>query len=139
MALQANDYALGFGSERACISVLSNYFTKPLFRNGRYDPFDFTDEAKTVYVELKTRRVNHDAYPTTLIGANKISHCTDANKQYWFAYCYQDGIYIIQYKKELFDTFETNPEYKRGNRSDCANNNSQNVVYIPVYHLMKIA
>ena len=138
MASQANDYLLGFGSERRCISLLGNFFTKPFFSNGRYAPFDYSDEAKTIYVELKTRRINHDTYPTTIIGANKVEQCNDPTKQYWFAYCYQDGIYVIQYNKELFDTFETNPEYQRSNRSDTMNN-SQHVIFIPIHHLAQIA
>ncbi len=138
MATQANDYLLGFGSERKCISLLGNFFAKPLYSNGRYAPFDYSDEGKTIFVELKTRRISHDAYPTTIIGANKVAQCTDPTKQYWFAYCYQDGIYVIQYNKELFDTFENNPEYQRGVRSDTANN-SQNVIFIPIHHLVRIA
>jgi hypothetical protein len=98
---------------------------------------DYTNEAKTVYVELKTRRVKSNQYPTTIVGVNKINFCKDADKNYYFAFCFEDGLYAIKYDKELFDTFERNTNYWRGARAGCANV-QQSVIHIPVDKLVRV-
>jgi hypothetical protein len=88
-------------------------------------------------VELKSRRIRHDKYPTALIGLNKVEACNDENKDYYFVYCYDDGVFYIKYDKETFLKFERNYEYRRGDRSDCYNYASK-IVYIPVEKLVKL-
>ena len=95
---------------------------------------DYTNETNTTYVELKTRRIRHDAYHTALIGANKIAFCSDPLKTYFFVFCYLDGIYYIKYDAAVFATFERSDNYYRGARPDCSNS-VQSVVYIPINRL----
>lgn len=130
MATQVADLAFGGISEARNMGLLERHLSVPLTRQGHWDVFDYANEGKTVYVELKTRRIAHDRYPTAIIGRNKVDWCVDPTKQYWFAYCYTDGIYVIKYNKELFDTFQRDDNYTRGERADCPNN-AQRVVYIP--------
>jgi len=130
MATQARDLLLGRGSEWECRGVLERHLDTHLIPQGTYDIFDFVNDNKTVYVELKTRRIAHDRYDTAIIGTNKVDWCTDPNVEYWFAYCYTDGIYVIKYDKELFDTFERQDDFLRGARSDCSNN-PKRIVLIP--------
>jgi hypothetical protein len=87
-------------------------------------------------VELKTRRIRHNEYPTALIGKNKIDFCSDPTKSYYFVYSYKDGLFAIKYNKDLFDTFETSA-YKRGDRDDAPAIENV-VVYIPHQHLHRI-
>lgn len=134
---KADDLAFGFASETRNISTLSAFFKTDLKHNGIHAVLDWTNSAKTIYVELKTRRIKHDAYPTTLIGLNKVMACKDEGVQYWFCYAYEDGLYAIQYEKTLFDTFRTEHNYQRNKRPD-SNDNPSAVVHIPVHLLKKI-
>lgn len=130
------DLEFGTKNEVTIHSTLENAFKKQLIRRGGYSTFDY-DDGGTFFVELKTRRINHDAYPTTLIGANKVSVAShNPSKKYWFCFSYLDGLFGIEYDKELFDTFD-NSTYMRGPRPDC-NNNVQQCYFIPIEKLQKL-
>lgn len=98
---------------------------------------DYTNLGRTIYVELKTRRIKHDQYPTAIIGLNKLKWCQrDPTKEYYFVFCYTDGLYYIKYDDTVFNEFERNLEYYRGERDDCINT-AQSIVYIPSDLLQK--
>lgn len=135
---QRADLEFGTKSELTNHEVLEGFLNTTLNRKGGYSVFDFEDPTKTIFVELKTRRIRHDQYPTALIGLNKIQFCEyERDVQYWFVFCYTDGIYAIKYDRELFGSFETSHDFVRGERTDCATR-EQSVVYIPVEHLVKV-
>jgi hypothetical protein len=136
MPSQRDDITFGTASEIANIDLLQNFHDTTLERKGGYAIFDYENPTKTIFVELKSRRIAHDRYPTAIVGENKVKACED-DCQYWFAFCYTDGVYVVKYDKTLFDTFERNNSYFRGERSDC-NNREQSVVYIPTEHLQKL-
>jgi hypothetical protein len=77
---------------------------------------DYINDNKTIYIEMKTRRVNHDQYPTALIGKNKVDFCQKSSATCYFVYVYMDGMFYIKYDKALFDTFECR-DYERGYRT----------------------
>jgi len=130
------DLEFGTKNEEVIHSTLENVFKKSLVRRGGYSTFDY-DDGGTFYVELKTRRINHNAYPTSLIGANKVAiAANNPTKKYWFCFSYQDGLYGIEYNKELFNTFD-HSTYMRGARDDCANN-VQHCYFIPIEKLQKL-
>jgi hypothetical protein len=138
MATFASDYSFGTQSELTNHKVIEGFFKTPLERVGGMAIFDFVNKGKTVYADLKTRRIPHNMYPTAIIGGNKIEYAqANPNSDYWFIYQYTDGMYAIQYEKELFDTFEKR-DYQRGERSDY-NRGSQNCYFIPHEHLKKIS
>ena len=134
MATQSADLAFGTRNEDTIKNQIESIAGTPLIKQGGYSVMDYTNDAKTVYVELKTRRIKHDDYPTALIGANKIEFCSDPTKNYFFVFCYSDGIYYIKYDASLFNTFERSDNYYRGERADCINN-AQSVFYIPIGRL----
>ena len=134
MATQSADLAFGTRNEDTIKNQIETIAGTPLIKQGGYSVMDYTNDAKTVYVELKTRRIKHDDYPTALIGANKIEFCSDPTKNYYFVFCYSDGIYYIKYDDSLFNTFERSNNYYRGERADCINN-AQSVFYIPIGRL----
>ena len=137
MTTQKEDLAFGLSSEDKLLQTLDGVFGTRLSKSSYYSPMDFHNSSKTLYVELKTRRIAHDRYSTALIGLNKTHFCSDPEKKYYFVYCYTDGMYYIEYNKELFDTFDVDYEYVRGDRSDCINYSSS-VVHIPISQLKKI-
>jgi hypothetical protein len=98
--------------------------------------FDYNNRAKTIYVELKSRRIRHDEYSTALIGLNKIEACINPDVDYYFVYNYLDGIYYIKYDKTEFSAFEVDTSYQRSDRGDCLNKPSA-VMYVPVKKLKR--
>jgi hypothetical protein len=130
------DLEFGTKNEVTVHSTLENVFEKKLIRRGGYSTFDY-DDGGTFFVELKTRRINHDMYPTSLIGANKVAiAANNPNKKYWFCFSYLDGLYGLEYNKDLFATFD-NSSYTRGARDDCSNN-VQQCYFIPIEKLQKL-
>jgi hypothetical protein len=135
---QKNDIAFGTASEMTNHDLLQLYLDTTLERKGGYAVFDFENPNKTVFVELKSRRIKHNTYTTAIIGLNKIAfsdHLPEA--EFWFAFCYSDGLFIIKYDKAVFDTLEVCHDYIRGPRSD-ANNRADSVVFIPITLLTKV-
>lgn len=82
----------------------------------RFAPFDFYNSDRTIYVELKTRRFKYDKYPTTLVPLSKIRTAEkNPQRQYYFAFAFEDGIYYIKYNKDCFDKYERT-DFKRNDR-----------------------
>jgi hypothetical protein len=127
------DLTLGLNSEQKNKATLERFFGCNLHKTGTYDPMDFTDEAQTIYLEMKTRRVNHNQYPTALIGKNKVDFCEKSNATCYFVYVYLDGLFYIKYDKALFDTFLCEM-YVRGQREGGVQP-EQLFVFIPHEHL----
>lgn len=137
MATFANDYSFGINSEIACHDKISKAFNTEFKRNGGMAVFDFVNPDATVYVDLKTRRIRHDCYPTALIGANKVEFADrDNTKEYHFVYQYEDGLFGIKYDRELFQTFDSR-DFQRGSRADYSKS-SQKCYFIPHNHLKKL-
>jgi hypothetical protein len=135
---QKNDLAFGEANEMTTHEVLEAFLDTTLERKGGYAVFDFENPTKTIFVELKSRRIKHDTYDTAIIGLNKIAFCDQVEGvQYWIAFCYVDGIYVIKFDKEVFDGFEVRHNYLRGARSDVYNK-PQSVVMIPTNLLVKV-
>jgi len=137
MRHQREDLQFGNDSEKKHLSVFSAFVNKILLKTDTYHPMDYTDESNSVYLELKTRRINHNQYPTALIGKNKIDFCSDATKSYYFCFCYNDGLYAIKYDPVLFGTFRVENDYYRSARYGCENR-AQTLVHIPSERLTKI-
>lgn len=136
MISQKEDILFGTGQEKTVMNDIQHIVGDNIILKSGWSLFDYQNESNTVFVELKSRRIRHDAYPTALIGLNKVEACNDPTKKYWFCFNYIDGLYYIQYDKALFDTFERNDSYWRTPRTGCANR-EQRVVYIPVSSLRK--
>ena len=130
------DLDYGTTSESNNRKKLESIFKKKFIHRGGFSTFDYDDGA-TFFVELKTRRIVHDRYPIALIGANKVQTAREnPTRTYWFCFAYEDGIYGIQYSKEVFDTFE-HSDYSRGEREDY-HNRPQHTYFIPCELLQKL-
>jgi len=135
---QKNDIAFGTASEMTNHDLLQLYLDTTLERKGGYAVFDFENPNKTVFVELKSRRIKHNTYDTAIIGLNKIAFSDQLPEaEFWFAFCYSDGLFVIKYDKEVFDTLEVRHDYMRGPRNDT-NNRPSSVVFIPIALLTKV-
>ena len=128
---KAEDLKMGLASEKTVIPAIESITNTNLIHLGGYNTMDYTNEAKTVYVELKTRRINRKAYATTIVGLNKVAFCNDPTKSYYFCFAFSDGLFYIKYDHKLFSTFKRNMNYFRHSRNDCINPQQQ-VIEIPV-------
>ena len=130
------DLKFGLASEATNKARLEGFFGCGLNKTAQYDAMDWSNNNKTLFVEMKTRRVRHNQYPTALIGKNKVDFCENSKVDCYFVYVYQDGIYYIKYNKDLFDTFECE-EYERGWREGGIQP-KQLFYFIPHQHLQSL-
>lgn len=141
MANQRDDIRFGDVNEQRCKSAIEEFLGITLIKNtDPYAVMDFSDEHKTVHVELKSRRIVHDKYETALIGRNKVEWCRKrpVTDECYFAYAYTDGVWIIRYDEERFNVFAGDPVFMRGGRTDVVNRSSD-VVYIPINQLRMVS
>ena len=131
------DRAMGRTNEEICLPILETHLNTTLKKNKWNAVFDFKNDTEDIWVELKSRRVNHNKYPTTIITKNKLAVCTDDTKSYYIAYKFEDGVYIIRYNKALFDTFPYDDNYLRSPRGGISNT-PQKIVFIPIKNLTRV-
>ena len=134
MRSEENDVAFGTQNENDVMPKLS-FFGDIMRMDDPYAPFDFRTKNKSTFIELKSRTNAKNKYPTTMVSQSKV----DIAKQYpkkKFVFCFKftDGLYYIQYYKELFDTFETS----QGGRTDRGKAEYNNYCYIPVSKLLTL-
>jgi hypothetical protein len=127
-----DDYQFGTTSEEQTLSTILT-LDPTLHRNqDKYSPFDYNNAGNTTFVELKTRNNAKNKYPTTMIPLSKVKIAEkNPSKTYYFAFKFTDGLYYIQYDKNLFDTFEV----KEGGRWDRGRPELNQYLYIPVNKL----
>jgi hypothetical protein len=86
------DFAYGINKEKDLIKTLSEKFGVLEKCKNPYSLFDFYGQ--DCKVELKSRRCNHNTYPTTMVGNNKLNYAKkNPNTQYIFAFNFEDGLY----------------------------------------------
>jgi len=138
MATQKQDLIFGKKAEEESVDMLEQYLNTTLQHKGSYSVLDFENPTKTVFVELKARRIRSDTFDTAIVGLNKVAMMDSiSDTEYYIAFKYLDGLFTIKYEKELFDCYEVRHDYMRGSRSDC-NNKPQSVVMVPIKDLTKI-
>lgn len=95
------EYKKAIESEKEVLPIIRDYFKRDIkATKERYSKFDYYDvEYK---YELKTRTNKYNSFPTTIIETNKIID----NLKIIFLFRFTDGLYFIEYEKELFNTFE---------------------------------
>ena len=128
-----NDYDLGKANEIIVLQKLKDFFKDDTITQTKnmYCKYDY--ESKDAIYELKTRNNRLLAYPTTLIGFDKILNTT---KIQYFVYSYIDKLAYIKYDKDLFSTFQLLP-FKRNARDDFIDKEKL-YYHIPVKNLIII-
>jgi hypothetical protein len=119
----------GLKMQEIVLPIINNYFNRDIKpTQGRYNKYDYIDD-KYSY-ELKSRTNEYNKYPTTLIGLDKIGPNTI------FLFYFTDGLYYIEYDKQLFDTFEIK-DFVRNVRYGKIDK-PKKYIYIPIISLNKI-
>jgi len=140
VAKYVSDCNYGNAGEAAIASCLQEHFNTTFSATSRYARMDFISEDGKIRVEVKRRRVSSSAYPTTLIGQDKIDRMGALTEEGVACYCvfmFQDGSFIIKIDEEGLRSVEQN---KCGGRSDRdINEVKQNgYAYIDVRALTKM-
>ena len=120
---------MGKVNENKVYNIITNYWNdrKITKASNIYSNCDFFD-SKYKY-ELKSRRCEHDKYPTTMIPEMK------CNKRTYLLFFFTNGLYYIRYNKKIFDNFEKKMFVKnRYDKQDV----KKYYYYIPVGYLKKI-
>jgi hypothetical protein len=126
MSRKNADISFGLMMEGKVIEDLrkiDNDITKTKFR---YDPFDFVSENSLI--ELKSRRILHNAFDEVMIGKNKILKADKSTKSVYFAFNYLDGIWVYKYDKKDLDNGGV--YFAMGGRCDRDKDERMEVAYI---------
>ena len=127
--LYPDDLKFGVAQEEIALPKLREFFKRDIKRtDDPYAPFDFFDEE--YYYEMKSRKNNHNKYPTTLITADKV---VGENKKIILLFNFTDGLYYIEYNKDKFNTYSC----QAFSRAGVAWNAKQHY-YIPIGDLTPI-
>lgn len=96
---------LKYGEEQEDIikPQLESFFNKSLIKNkNKYGTIDFYNVEKDIYIELKSRRINHNQYKTLIIGHNKIKYLGNLNiENKYLVWNCKDGLYYLKYTDNL--------------------------------------
>jgi hypothetical protein len=134
MRSKENDIAFGKQNEDDVLPKLS-FFGAVIPMDDPYAPFDFRTKNKSTFIELKTRKNAKNTYPTTMVSKSKVDIAKEyPKKKFVFCFKFTDGLYYIQYDKELFETFETS----QGGRNDRGRAEYNDYCFIPVSKLTQM-
>jgi len=132
------DLKFGLENEKKVLPVLEQFLETKLKKDTNpYSIYDWWNETKTVFVELKSRRIAHNQYETAMIGENKVKMCNNPSINYYFVWLYTDGLFYLKYDKKLFDSFDKK-ELKISFRYDVGRSEISNVIHIPYKLLTKL-
>lgn len=131
------DLQFGFKKEQDVQPRLEQHFNVKLVKQSGCAIFDYVNDDKSVYIELKARRNTKNQYPTTMVGYNKIVEAIELlknNTTVYFAFSFTDR---LSYYKFNPDTFK-NSWIAKGGRCDRGKYEYKQYVYIPVNLLTDI-
>ena len=121
--------------------IIEKKFKVSLKKLDQFNPMDFVCDK--FFVEIKSRRNKHDAYPTTIIGKNKIDYAKkylfSFNQFSWeedkfkvlYVFAFTDGDWFIE-QKEHNDKWVDDCEVKGITRKDGVGTKDKEHICIPI-------
>ena len=132
--LKKEDIEMGNKNESETIDIIDKTLETTLIKDeDKFSIFDWHNKDKTIFVELKSRRLYKDKYPTTMIGTNKIKFCNDTTKSYYFFFKFFDGLYYIKYDKDLLSFYGSRVKKSKFHIDFC---NIDIIFYISTIEMM---
>jgi hypothetical protein len=122
-----SDLQFGLTAELDVKNNLENEFGS-LTQLDKYNPFDFENDE--YLIELKSRRINHNQYPTTMVNLSKLKRTENTTKQRVIVFNYMDGLY----KWTVDDNYTTGI----GGRCDRGLDEYSQMAYIDINNLTLI-
>lgn len=118
----SDDLKFGCNNEINVLKYLNCEFDD-VFRNtkdiygDKYFNYDFEGVNTHKKIEMKSRRVKHDTYPTTIVPVHK---CKNINAPDAFVFQFTDGIYYIENDLDKFNNYEVkNVVSNRIDKNEC--------------------
>ena len=125
---QNEDLEFGARGEAECIDRISRFLGRAITLQGGYSVLDIDGE---VCGDIKSRRVAYDAYPSFMVGLNKILRFQNSAKDCYVFFNLLDDLYYVKYDSNLFSEFApTIFQRVRANQTD----DPSEVIYIPKNH-----
>jgi hypothetical protein len=127
------DYSFGKTNEDIVLTQIQKFFTNDGIikkEEDTYSKYDFKGD--TYLYELKSRNVHYKKFATTIIPYDKIIE----NTKQIFLFNFIDGLYYIEYDKDVFSKFELS-DFQRHKREDY-NDIKKLYFHIPIKKLIKI-
>ena len=129
------DLAFGLPKEDPVIDKLRKHFeeeiTKSVYQYCPHDGFN-----KTTEYEIKSRRNRYNQYPTTIIPVSKIRNMK--RDRLVFVFNFTDGLYYIEYDKEIFGKYEIKMVEAVRKRSGVVGKTLEPHFFIPICDLIHI-
>ena len=122
------DLNFGFLQEDRLLNTIREKFGSNFEKTVKNHPYDYTD-GKT-YIELKSRRCNHNSYKDTMIGYNKLRYALGRpDNNFIFLFNFQDGIYQHNFCPDK------KYKIKTGGRKDRGRVELNDYAFIPITEL----
>jgi hypothetical protein len=131
---QNADLLIGEEGEDKCLILFREKIDKQLCKTNQYSYVDFI--SPKTYVEIKTRRCNHNSYNDIMIGKNKVEFCLKSKKACYLAWNFNDGVYYWKVNKA--DVEAGKVFYAMGGRTDRGVDERKEVAYVKRELLIKI-
>lgn len=131
---QTADLLLGQQGEDTTLPLFRERIDHQLARTNTYSLMDFI--SPNSYVEIKTRRCNHNSFNDIMIGKNKVEFCLKSHRNCYLAWNFQDGIYYWKVNKE--DVEKGDVYYAMGGRCDRGKDERKEVAYVKSHLLTKL-
>ena len=132
------DLMFGLKSEQWIKHILSLKYGD-LEKLDKYNNFDFKGDK--IWIEVKTRRINHDTYPTLMFTKKKLDkglehHLDNGDNVVFIFRCY-DGIYYWDYIKD--DVISKDYTIEMSGRKDRGITEEEECVHIKTSDLSKFS
>jgi len=128
LIINQKEYNEAINKEIKFLPIIKNYFKlENLKMTSQYHRFDYENE--DTLIELKTRKIRHNIFPTLMFSNDKIKYGLLQNKKMIFIFEYSDITLYIKYDKELFKKYVV--KYIN-NRSDRGIMEYMNTIFIPL-------
>jgi hypothetical protein len=128
------DSAYGLKKEKEMFPIIKKFIKDDTLKliEYKYSLHDYG--SKMNRVELKSRHNKMNSYNTTIVSVNKMESFRVFNGDAYFFFNFYDGLFVIKYDSEVFDTFRQ----QTITRTDRGKVESGLYVLIPVSLLTKI-
>ena len=127
------DRKFGKESEDKNLEIFRTFFNDENLKKTKWQSImDF--ESDRCCIELKTRRCEYNKYKDSMIPASKIRYCDGKNKEFYFCFNFQDGLYYWKYDLNEIDKLR----YGRGGRFDRSRIEINDYAFIPIDIMKRI-
>lgn len=129
-----SDLEWGLKQEKKIKPVLEEYFGYELEDTPQNDTFDYINSQEKVVIEVKSRKINKNQYPTTMVGDNKWRKAKKLKEDGWeifFVFNFRDVKCVYEFDNQ--DILR-----KTGGRTDRGKREIKYYRFIPISDLKDI-